>query len=75
LQRVANALKISLTTVKSVKSRAADNPVLSSPGRKRPRSKPKTKDLPEHSKMSIRDTIYKMYLESKYINVKYSHLY
>lgn len=63
-QRVAEALQISRHTVRTIKERKIQNPVLSSPGKKRPRTKPKTEDLRESSKMEVRNTIYNMYKQS-----------
>ncbi|XP_071050804.1 uncharacterized protein [Onthophagus taurus] len=55
-------------TVQRIKSRAA-NPVLSTPGKKRPRKKPKTQDLHESNKMAIRDTIYSMYKHKEQVTL------
>lgn len=63
-QRVADALQISRQTVRTIKERKKQNPVLSSPGKKRPRAKPKTEDLRESTKMEVRNTIYNMYEQS-----------
>lgn len=48
----------------TIRQRKAQNPVLSSPGKKRPRRKPKTKDLPGSMQMEVRNTLYNMYQES-----------
>ncbi|KAI4467863.1 hypothetical protein MML48_2g00015386 [Holotrichia oblita] len=61
-ERVCDALHISRQTVYAIKQRKMRNPILSSPGKKRPRAKPKTKDLREPSKMEVRNTVY-MYKE------------
>ncbi|KAK4881177.1 hypothetical protein RN001_004496 [Aquatica leii] len=53
---------IPLTSVQErIKSEHKLNLVLSSPGKKRSRKKSKTVDLPASSKMTIRNTLYKMY--------------
>lgn len=65
-QRVADALGLSISTVKRVKSRSIVNPILTSPGKKRPRKKVKSEDLPDTSKMHIRNTLYTMYANSKF---------
>ncbi|KAF5274853.1 hypothetical protein FQR65_LT16862 [Abscondita terminalis] len=63
-ERVATALGISIASVKRVKSDDRSNPTLSSPGKKRSRKKSKSEDLPESSKMCIRNTLYIMYTKS-----------
>ncbi|KAK4880524.1 hypothetical protein RN001_008670 [Aquatica leii] len=63
-ERVAIALNISKRTVCSIKREKIENPVLSSPGKKRPRIKTKTTDMPETLKMKIRDCLYNMYKDS-----------
>ncbi|KAK4872331.1 hypothetical protein RN001_014360 [Aquatica leii] len=65
-ERVSTALGVSLASVKRIKSEHKLNPVLSSPGKKRSRRKSKTVDLPESSKMIIRNTLYTMYTNSKF---------
>ncbi|KAI4455464.1 transposable element-related [Holotrichia oblita] len=65
-KRVADALKISLFSVKRIKNRSVQNTVLSSPGKTRHRRKTKTEDLPEGIKMNIRNTLYNMYSQSKF---------
>ncbi|KAF5278519.1 hypothetical protein FQR65_LT15668 [Abscondita terminalis] len=69
-ERVANALGISPTTVKRIKASSKRNPVLSSPGKSRPRNKPKTENLPDTSKMLIRNTLYIMYSQRKHVTIK-----
>ncbi|KAF5298955.1 hypothetical protein FQR65_LT09504 [Abscondita terminalis] len=56
--RVATALGISIDSVKRIKSDHRSNPIISSPGKKRSRKKSKSEDLPESSKMCIRNTLY-----------------
>ncbi|KAK4886529.1 hypothetical protein RN001_002800 [Aquatica leii] len=67
-ERVSTALGVSLASVKRIKSEHKLNPVLSSPGKKRSRRKSKTVDLPESSKMTIRNTLYTMY-RNKHVTV------
>ncbi|KAI4467866.1 hypothetical protein MML48_2g00005411 [Holotrichia oblita] len=67
-ERVCDALHISRQTVYAIKQRKMRNPILSSPGKKRPRAKPKTKDLREPSKMEVRNTVY-MYKERKHVTL------
>ncbi|XP_050510051.1 uncharacterized protein LOC126891755 [Diabrotica virgifera virgifera] len=62
-ERVAAALKISRKTISVIKKRKENNPVLPKPGKSRPRSKSKTTDLPEGTKITIRNTLYSMYEE------------
>ncbi|KAF5276978.1 hypothetical protein FQR65_LT16102 [Abscondita terminalis] len=68
-ERVATALGISIASVKRVKSDHRSNPTLSSPGKKRSRKKSKSEDLPESSKMCIRNTLYTMYTKKQQVIV------
>ncbi|KAL1488382.1 hypothetical protein ABEB36_014856 [Hypothenemus hampei] len=63
-QRVADALKISVGTVASIKKCKDQHKLLTSPGTSRSRQKLKTRDLDENTKMDVRNTLYNMYLES-----------
>lgn len=65
MQRVANALDISLRTEYNVKKRSAENQKLSTLGRSRPQQKLKTSEADNNIKMEVRNTVYNMYAASK----------
>lgn len=66
MQRVSEALNISVSSITRIQNRAeSNNNLLRSPGKKRHRKMPKTSDLTNSNKSDIRDIIYRMYSESK----------
>ncbi|KAL1488687.1 hypothetical protein ABEB36_014486 [Hypothenemus hampei] len=58
ISRVADALKIFVGTVASIKKCKDQHKLLTSPGTSRPRQKLKTRDLDENTKMDVRNALY-----------------
>ncbi|XP_030760501.1 uncharacterized protein LOC115885664 [Sitophilus oryzae] len=69
LPRVADALKISLRTVSSIKMSKDRNELPSTPGKNRPRKKCKTQDLNEGLKMEVRNILYDLYAQKKQVTI------
>jgi hypothetical protein len=65
-ERVANALQVSVATISGVSSKIASNVLLRTPKKKRPRTK-LICDLDENYEMEIRNVIYDMVKNSKYL--------
>lgn len=67
--RVAAALKISSNTVSRIKKKHRENPILTSPNKKRIRQKLKSEDICETQKMEVRDAIYNMHSKRQHITL------